>query len=77
MNSTLADGNRNSSIIIIPNSAYELRQMGNGGQQELTFYDTVNDIHTTSLRIYDDPDLPEEISPPAPPRLYTEDDIKS
>ena len=49
--------------------------MGNGGQQTLTFSDTVNDIHMT--RIYDDPDLPEEIPPPIPPRLYTEDDIKS
>ena len=75
MNSTLADGNRNSSIITTPNSAYELIQMGNGGQQTLTFSDTVNDIHMT--RIYDDPDLPEEIPPPAPPRLYTEDDIMS
>ena len=73
MNSTLADKNHNNSIITTPNSAYDLLQTGNGGQQ--TFYDTVNDIHMT--RIYDDPDLPEEIPPPAPPRLYTEDDIMS
>ena len=49
--------------------------MGNGGQQTLTVSDTVNDIYTT--RIYDDPDLREEIPPPIPPRLYTEDDIMS
>ena len=75
MNNTLADGNHNNSIITTPNSAYELIQTGNGRQQALTVSDTVNDIHTT--RIYDDPDLREEISPPVPLRLYTEDDVKS
>ena len=49
--------------------------MGNGGQQTLTFSDTVNNIHTT--RVYDDPDLREEIPPPIPLRLYTEEDIMS
>ena len=75
MNSTLADGNHNSSIITTPNSAYELIQTGNGGQQALTVSDTVNNIHTT--RVYDDPDLREEIPPPIPLRLYTEEDIMS
>ena len=75
MNSTLADGNHDSSIITTPNSAYELIQVGNGGQQALTVSDTVNDIHTT--RVYNDPELREEIPPPIPLRLYTEDDVIS